>query len=169
MTMASEQTNLVMSLPLIDKFRWMSPEFLKSVTSNPAESRPTKESDCYSLGMAIYEVLSGQVPFFSYDSAEVAEIVLRGERPKRPQGNGGKHFTDEIWELLDCCWKEHPGSRLNAKDVYIRLEETPSLSWTLDTDGDADTDSDDGLVFVGRSSGSFSPSTSCSFLTVLGP
>ena len=137
--------------------------------SNPAESRPTKESDCYSLGMAIYEVLSGQVPFSSYDSAEIAEVVLRGERPKRPQGNGGKHFTDEIWEVLECCWKEHPGSRLNAKSLYIRLGENPSLLWTPDPDGDGDTDSDNWSVFAESGSGSFSPSTSCSFLTVLGP
>ena len=156
--MASGQTKIEMLLPLIDKFRWMSPEFLKSVMSNPAESRPTMESDCYSLGMVIYEVLSGQVPFSSHAPTQISEIVLRGGQPKRPQGNGGEHFTGEIWKMLECCWKEQPGDRLNAKGVLLHLTENPSLPWVSDTDEDTDTDSDNRPVVAERdSSGLFPP------------
>ena len=42
---------------------WMSPELLDPGRFNLTEGRRTKESDCYALGMVIYEVLSGQAPF----------------------------------------------------------------------------------------------------------
>src|ERR1700753_4170970 len=43
--------------------RWMSPELLYPEQFHRKDSRPTKESDRYALGMVIYEVLSGQAPF----------------------------------------------------------------------------------------------------------
>jgi len=46
--------------------RWMSPKLLNPDQFDLKDSRPTKQSDCYALGMAIYEVLSGQSPFALY-------------------------------------------------------------------------------------------------------
>ena len=167
-TIVSERSNTAATLSG-DKIPWMSPELLESVMSNSIESRPTKKSDCYSLGMVIYEVLSGQDPFSSYSTVDVARMVLHGIRPKQPQEEGGQLFTDEIWGLLECCWKEQPDSRPNAKGVLTRLKGNLSPSWAPDTDGDTDTDSDNLPVVVRRGSGSFSPSgSSCLFLTVLG-
>ena len=37
--------------------RWMCPELLDTVRFR-ADGRPTRESDCYALGMTIYEVSS---------------------------------------------------------------------------------------------------------------
>jgi len=36
--------------------RWMSPELLNPELFGLANSRPTKQSDCYGLGMVVYEV-----------------------------------------------------------------------------------------------------------------
>jgi len=36
--------------------RWMSPELLDPDRYGLPDSRPTKESDCYALGMVAYEV-----------------------------------------------------------------------------------------------------------------
>ena len=36
--------------------RWMSPELLMPEQFGFSETRPTKQSDCYALGMVIYEV-----------------------------------------------------------------------------------------------------------------
>ena len=41
---------------------WMSPELLDPESFGLKKSRLTKESDCYALGMMVYEVLSGRVP-----------------------------------------------------------------------------------------------------------
>ena len=43
--------------------QWMSPELLDPERFSLTKSRPTKEADCYALGMVIYEILSGQTPF----------------------------------------------------------------------------------------------------------
>lgn len=104
--------------------RWTSPELLFPEEFGFESGCPTKESDCYSLGMVIYEVLSGEVPFAAIQ-LEVAVIVkvLEGERPRRPEKNRGKLFTDSIWEVLGLCWKPQPQDRINARAVLIALEE----------------------------------------------
>ena len=108
----------------------MSPELLDP-DQYGLEGSPTKESDCYALGMVIYEVLSGHPPFSECRGFVVIRKVLAGERPKRPQGDEGKLFTDGIWRLLKLCWKPHPRDRMNAEAVLLGLERSPSRSRRL--------------------------------------
>ena len=107
-------------------FRWMSPELLDPESFGLEESRPTKESDCYALGMVIYEVLSGQVPFALKTSPVVIRMVLEGKRPERPQGGEGGRFTDAIWGLLELCWKPQASDRARVETVHRTLESCPS-------------------------------------------
>ena len=126
------------------KFRWMSPELLHPESFGLNESRRTKESDCYALGMVIYEVLSGQMPFAKYHDVRAMSKVLEGERPRRPQGERGKLFTNNIWGMLELCWKPQPRDRISASAVLLRLEEHPPLLMpSPNVDGDAETDSDE--------------------------
>ena len=67
----------------------MSPELLDPEHFGLTDSRPTKGSDCYALGMVIYEVLSGQAPFTQFKDFVVARKVIKGERPTRPEGAEG--------------------------------------------------------------------------------
>ena len=59
---ASRSTSLsrdtLMSFTPGGTVRWMSPEFLDPERFGilGSEGRPTRESDCYALGMVIYEV-----------------------------------------------------------------------------------------------------------------
>ena len=103
--------------------RWMSPELLDPERFGLKENRPTPESDCYALGMVIYEVLSGQAPFSTYNSFTVLRKVLDDERPERPQGEAGKLFTDSIWDIAQQCWKTVPKERATAKTVLACLEQ----------------------------------------------
>ena len=102
--------------------RWMSPELLDPENFSLPNRRPTMESDCYALGMVIYEVLSGQVPFPTCSSFTALRKVLEGERPERPQGEAGKLFTDGIWSVTELCWMAEPSKRASAKDVLVGLE-----------------------------------------------
>ena len=45
--------------------RWMSPELLDPDRFGISDSRPTKQSDCYALGMIVYEVRADAIfPYF---------------------------------------------------------------------------------------------------------
>jgi hypothetical protein len=106
----------------------MSPELFDPGKFDLQDSRPTKRSDCYALGMVIYEVLSGKVPFSRYYHYNVVARVLEGERPGRPQGAEGTWFKDDVWRILGCCWRPIPRDRPGIRDVLQCLK-TVSGSW----------------------------------------
>jgi len=98
-----------------DAVPWMSPELL-----GPGKGgRPTMKSDCYALGMVVYEVLSGQTPFAPHKS-NITRMVLEGERPEKPQGWEKGRFVD-LWRMLGDLWKPLPDHRPSAEAVFLRL------------------------------------------------
>ena len=107
----------------------MSPELFDPESFGLKADCPTKRSDCYALGMLIYEVLSGEVPFSQYRRYPVVVKILRGERPGRPRGVIGRWFTNEVWGVLECCWRHTPRDRPGIGDVLQCLENV-SRSWT---------------------------------------
>ena len=107
----------------------MSPELLNPEEFGLIRGRRTKDSDCYALGMVVYEVLSGRVPFYRYTNIIVIRYVINGQRPGRPQGQEGWLFTDDVWELLEGCWAEQSSERPSIENVLQHLEEV-SRSWT---------------------------------------
>ena len=107
----------------------MSPELFDPERFGIKDSRRTKSSDCYALGMVVFEVLSGQVPFLWHNKYVAIGKVLKGERPGRPQGVERKWFTDDVWSMLGRCWEPKPGDRPSIEDVLCRLEEA-SRFWT---------------------------------------
>ena len=117
----------------------MSPELLDPERFNLEGSHPTKESDCYALGMVVYEVLSGQTPF----APSKVPVVLEGRHPRRPQGAKGRLFTDALWEVLGLCWKVQPSERASAKAVFQALGGNLSLvQLASDADEDMEIHSD---------------------------
>jgi len=129
--------------------RWMSPELLDPESYGLKKVRPTRESDCYALGMVVYEVLSGCSPYGTNNSFIILRKVLEGERPERPEGKTGKLFTDEIWDVAELCWKPEPSERAKARDVLECLEADP-----LDVDGDDDQSDTESIDSLYVSSGS---------------
>ena len=106
---------------------WMSPELLFPDKFGLKETHPTKASDCYALGMLVYEVLSGQTPFSQYPFFTVVMRILEGERPEKPQGAQGVRFTDSVWGVLELCWEPQPGDRIGSKAVLWGLEGNSTL------------------------------------------
>ena len=104
----------------------MSPELFDPEIQ---DHRRTKHSDCYALGMVIYEVLSGRIPFYRDRNLVIPGRVVGGGRPERPQGAEGVWFTDEVWEVMERCWMPQPGNRPNIEDVRLCMERV-SESWT---------------------------------------
>ena len=106
--------------------RWTSPELFDPERFGLQDSRPTKKSDCYALGMVILEVLSGQVPFVGDGDFVVVRKVIVGEFPRRPEE---AWFTSGVWALLESCWAPEPPDRPRLEYVLRCLEEA-SPSWT---------------------------------------
>jgi len=108
--------------------------------------------------MVIYEVLSEQVPFAPRDGTAVVSKVMDGERPERPRGREGARFTDDLWRMLEGCWKPQPEDRPSAEDVLLVLEGNPlPLKPTSGAGGGTEVGSDSQPDLGAGGSGVFSP------------
>ena len=100
----------------------MSPELIHPEQFGLKKRCPTESSDCYALGMVIYEIIGGHPPFHGHTDIAVSIKVLSGERPPR-----GARFTDDLWEILGLCWVPQPSDRPSIEDVLQRLEAISDL------------------------------------------
>jgi hypothetical protein len=119
LTIVSDPSNFISSSSCTQDgtVRWMGPECIFPQEFGFKDSRPTKSSDCYSLGMVIYETISGNPPFHEYADMSVFLKVLKGEHPSR-----GVEFTEGLWGMLERCWMFQPNSRPGVEDVLQYLE-----------------------------------------------
>ena len=137
----------------------MSPELIDPESFGLNEGYPTKESDSYALGMVVYEVLSGQVPFAELMDTEVIQAVVNGMYPARPQGDEGKLFTDAMWGVTMLCLEATPGNRPSAEAVLLDLEgNQPLLLPTSHASGGVEKESDGQSDTVAGDSSMFSVS-----------
>lgn len=97
----------------------MAPELLNPEHPDQDVNRPTEASDVYALAMVMVEVLGGHVPFHEYRNEVVIFKVMAGMRPERPTH---PDMTDEIWEMVQGCWREDPTKRPKISDVLECLE-----------------------------------------------
>ena len=128
--------------------RWMSPELLDPQGFGAENYLPTKESDCYALGMVILEVLTGGFPFQDLNNLAVMRKVIDGEHPSRPNGPEAVWFTDDLWAMLEKCWSNKPKHRPTIEGVLECLEQglTTWKPLSLSADSDSQVDSDDDSV-----------------------
>ena len=108
----------------------MSPELIAPQEFGLNTSRPTKSSDCYSLGMVIYETISGRRPFHKDRDLGVFVRVLKGERPRRRLG-----FTNGLWKTLERCWTPQPDDRPSIEGVLQCLQTCSPRKEDLSFDG----------------------------------
>jgi len=124
-------------------FCWMSPELLDPLRFG-SSGRSTRESDCYALGMVVYEVsrlrssqlsliypsqvLTGLRPFYHLWAYLPVPAILRGERPEKPLDAKSLGFAYTLWELVQSCWSESSSTRPTARQLLDHFT-TASLDW----------------------------------------
>jgi len=150
LTIVLDLTNLTVSGSSAEggMIRWTSPELLDPDRFGLKDNKPTRESDCYALGMVIYEVLSGKFPFAPLKDFIVMWKVIEGERPEIPEGVERAWFTGNLWQMLERCWESEPKSRPSIAAVQGHLEQA-SRAWNPPAppaDEDVEMDGDDDLT-----------------------
>jgi len=125
LTIISDPANLLSSSSYTQggTARWMGPELIDPQRFGIKNACPTKSSDCYALGMVIYETISGKLPFHEHTDLIVFVNVLKGGHPRREAG-----FTNSIWQMLKLCWTPQPNNRPSIEDVLQCLEGVLNLS-----------------------------------------
>ena len=103
--------------------RWMSPELIAPGKFGLEASRPTKSSDCYSLGMVAYETVSGKKPYQETPDVAVFLKIVEGELPRRCEG-----FVDGLWGMVEQCWTFQPSGRPSIEGVLQCLEKCSNSS-----------------------------------------
>jgi serine/threonine protein kinase len=117
--------------------RWYSPEILRPDGFGLTEETAAKAGDMYAFGMLAYEVgptfyvvpqccstrtqvFSGRVPFYDKTDVEAAATVITtDERPSRPTH---QQLFDQLWEMIEKCWRRDPSQRPTILEVVNFLE-----------------------------------------------
>ncbi|KZT64449.1 kinase-like protein [Daedalea quercina L-15889] len=120
--------NAITPLSLVGSLRWTAPEVLDPESAGLEKARPSKASDIYSMGMVMWEIFAGQVPFHQYPiEANVLYRILGGVRPARPNA-GHLGLSDVVWQWIERCWAAEASQRPRANDVvsFLRDENVPA-------------------------------------------
>ena len=140
----------LMSFTAGGTYRWMSPELLdpeRFGIPEPEGNRPTRQSDCYALGMVIYEVgihinesaliggwliipqvLCGHHPYVEVPSnLLVMSAIVEGNRPKKPEGATRLGFSNDLWIIIEWCWLEDRSKRPRTEDILSCLNDATAF------------------------------------------
>ncbi|KZO98430.1 kinase-like protein [Calocera viscosa TUFC12733] len=86
--------------------RWAAPErlFPDRYDIQPHQAF-TKSGDIYSLGMTIYEMMSGHPPYKGLEPLMIANYVIEGRRPSHPGDSAPAHgLSGWLWSFVQQTW-----------------------------------------------------------------
>lgn len=117
--LSKAHANSVMTVTTTSQaFGWLAPEFLSRSQGHPEY---TRASDIYSLGVIIWEVLTGQVPYASLSDVKIVKHVQEGKRLDINHPAISKPYAD----VLTRCWHANPDERPSLEDILALLATHP--------------------------------------------
>ncbi|KAG9318298.1 kinase-like domain-containing protein [Chiua virens] len=105
--------------------RWHAPEL-----NDSEDTTLTKASDVFAFGMSVLELLTMKPPY-SHRKRDVFVLqdLIQGVLPPRPEEpEAVPWMSDELWELLNRCWKWNPEERMLAKELSPSLQRMSELA-----------------------------------------
>jgi O-acetyl-ADP-ribose deacetylase (regulator of RNase III) len=102
-----------------------TPEYMAPEQASAAEGqRPGPEADIYALGVILYELLLGTVPFKGATAFEVAHRHQTENPERRPEWKQrGARASAGMSRLVMKCLRKDPGARYrSARELYADLE-----------------------------------------------
>ncbi|KAK2950944.1 putative Protein tyrosine kinase [Blattamonas nauphoetae] len=94
--------------------RWAAPEAIKQ---NSASTTNADHGAVFSLGLILWEIETGLVPFGEVDASTAQRRLRTGERPKMDT------VSEEMQEIIDACLAQKPSDRPSLKTVLSLLEQ----------------------------------------------
>ncbi|KAF9646813.1 hypothetical protein BDM02DRAFT_2889932 [Thelephora ganbajun] len=101
-------------------YRWMSPELHdpeKFGLLGSGSDRPTRQSDCYALGMVIYEMLCGHVPYHDFAHEVLVINAAMGGFDRR---NRRTRYTLDLLKYYE-NWLNNVGWKIGAHGRMRRI------------------------------------------------
>ncbi|KZT57533.1 kinase-like protein [Calocera cornea HHB12733] len=108
--------------------RWAAPEHfpLAAPESGKVVDLWVPSSDIFSLGMTIYEILSGSKPFADKSNRLAREAIQDGNRPDIQDAWKSNPHLEIIIDLMTRCWDHDPGKRPTSAQATALLQEDHS-------------------------------------------
>lgn len=121
--------------------RWMAPElhtldiFRRTKFSDVyAFACVSVEVSCFtdrsqSLTRFFFQIYSGKYPFYDIlRDVTVIWKVTQGGRPQRPTNERDRTMSNELWDLVEMCWKQEPQERPQMGDVVDKMVQMSLVS-----------------------------------------
>ncbi|KIK40073.1 hypothetical protein CY34DRAFT_807560 [Suillus luteus UH-Slu-Lm8-n1] len=102
--------------------RWMAPELLVLEREDGSPTRPSEQSDIFSFGGIILQVLTNKIPYYYLpNDAAIVLCIAKSEKPVRSRY---LELPEKYWPIIEQCWSTDPGDRPSTEgaDVMIRNE-----------------------------------------------
>ncbi|KAG2116788.1 kinase-like protein [Suillus clintonianus] len=102
--------------------RWMAPELLVPEREDGSLTRPSEQSDIYSFGGIILQVLTNKIPYYYLpNDAAIVLCIARSEKPSRLRY---PVLLEKYWQFIEQCWSTDPRDRpsTEAAEGVIRNE-----------------------------------------------
>ncbi|KAJ3561049.1 hypothetical protein NP233_g10436 [Leucocoprinus birnbaumii] len=95
---------------------WWAPEVF--IDGN----RPRCSSDIFSLASLMYEIFTGQTPFYEVSNKQAIVVrVMQGFTPTKPSLD---HLSNETWTIMEMCWSRDPEKRPTVGEVKEQLHKS---------------------------------------------
>lgn len=107
----------------------MAPELIMGM-------QETLNSDSYSYGVLLYELVYRKVPFCHSTPNEITEMVLKGVRPDGDKESEVVEPLVPLVYIMRDCWKVKPHTRLPFDEVLDRIKQFIQDEFEIDSNQD---------------------------------